>query len=91
MISEMRCAAGRPGQSRRRLPGWLARGHLCRALPGHVNTLTIAGAPVDFHAGEPLIHDWLQVLSPAVTWTFYRAIVAANGESYRESFSWPAS
>ncbi len=38
--------------------GWLAV--IYAALhPDTVNTLTIAGAPVDFHAGEPLIHDWM--------------------------------
>ena len=39
--------------------GWLAT--IYAALrPEHVNTLTIAGAPVDFHAGEPVIHAALR-------------------------------
>jgi poly(3-hydroxybutyrate) depolymerase len=58
--------------------GWLAV--IYAALhPGAVITLTIAGAPVDFHAGEPLIHDWIRLLSPAGQMDFYRGLVAANG------------
>lgn len=58
--------------------GWLAV--IYAALyPDTVTTLTIAGAPVDFHAGEPLIHDWIRLLSPAGQMDFYRALVAANG------------
>lgn len=58
--------------------GWLAV--IYAALyPDTVNTLTIAGAPIDFHAGEPLIHDWMQVLSPGRDLAFYRGIVRANG------------
>jgi len=58
--------------------GWLAV--IYAALhPDTVATLTIAGAPVDFHAGEPLIHDWIRLLSPVGQLDFYRALVAANG------------
>ncbi len=57
--------------------GWLAV--IYAALyPDTVNTLTIAGAPVDFHAGEPLIHDWVRLLSPARDMNFYRDLVGAN-------------
>lgn len=57
--------------------GWLAV--IYTALyPETVNTLTIAGAPVDFHAGEPLIHDWMRVLSPERDLEFYRRMVTAN-------------
>lgn len=57
--------------------GWLAV--IYAALhPEKIHTLTIAGAPVDFHAGEPLIHDWLRVLSPDRDLAFYRRIVAAH-------------
>ena len=36
--------------------GWLAT--IYAALhPERVNTLTLAGAPIDFHAGEPIIHE----------------------------------
>ena len=58
--------------------GWLAV--IYAALhPDTVHTLTIAGAPVDFHAGEPLIHDWMKVLSPGRDLDFYRHIVNTNG------------
>ena len=54
--------------------GWLAA--LWAALrPDRVNTLTIAGAPIDFATGEPVIGDYVQVLPPA----FYRALVAMGG------------
>jgi poly(3-hydroxybutyrate) depolymerase len=54
--------------------GWLAT--LWAALrPERVNTLTIAGAPIDFHAGSPVIGDYVQALPPA----FYRGLVALGG------------
>jgi poly(3-hydroxybutyrate) depolymerase len=57
--------------------GWLAV--IYAALyPDTVATLTIAGAPIDFHAGEPVIHEWMQVLSPGRDLEFYRAMVRAN-------------
>ncbi|CAN5366643.1 alpha/beta fold hydrolase [soil metagenome] len=57
--------------------GWLAV--LYAALhPERVNTLTIAGAPVDFHAGQAAIHDWVSLLAADGDLRFYRAIVAAN-------------
>ncbi len=58
--------------------GWLAT--IYAALyPQAVNTLTVAGAPIDFHAGEPLIHGWLRSLTPGYNLGFYRNVVAANG------------
>ena len=58
--------------------GWLAT--IYAALrPEHVNTLTIAGAPVDFHAGEPVIHAALRWLAPGGNLAFYRGLVAASG------------
>ena len=46
--------------------GWLAT--IFAALhPERVKTLTIAGAPIDFHAGEPVIHAALRSLAPGVT------------------------
>jgi poly(3-hydroxyalkanoate) synthetase len=58
--------------------GWLAT--IYAALhPQTVHTLTIAGAPIDFHAGEPLIHDWLRVMSPIGFTDAYRMLVAAHG------------
>jgi poly(3-hydroxybutyrate) depolymerase len=58
--------------------GWLAT--LYAALePERVNTLTIAGAPIDFHAGEPVIHEVLSLLAPGGDLTFYESLVAAGG------------
>jgi poly(3-hydroxyalkanoate) synthetase len=54
--------------------GWLAT--IWAALhPELVNTLTIAGAPVDFHAGEPVIGDYVQALPPG----FYEGLVRLGG------------
>ncbi len=58
--------------------GWLAT--IYAALhPEHVNTLTLAGAPIDFHAGEPVIHEVLRRLAPDGNLRFYEALVAAGG------------
>jgi poly(3-hydroxyalkanoate) synthetase len=58
--------------------GWLAT--IYAALrPARVNTLTIAGAPIDFHAGEPVIHAALRSLAPDGNLGFYRGLVAAGG------------
>ncbi|HEY6782750.1 MAG TPA: alpha/beta fold hydrolase [Candidatus Dormibacteraeota bacterium] len=58
--------------------GWLAT--IYAALRSErVNTLTIAGAPVDFHAGEPVIHAALRSLAPGGNLGFYRGLVAAGG------------
>jgi poly(3-hydroxybutyrate) depolymerase len=58
--------------------GWLAT--IFAALhPELVNTLTIAGAPIDFHAGEPVIHAALRSLAPGGNLAFYRGLVAAGG------------
>jgi len=58
--------------------GWLAT--IFAALhPERVNTLTIAGAPIDFHAGEPVIHAALRSLAPGGDLAFYRRLVAAGG------------
>ena len=58
--------------------GWLAV--IYAALhPEQVNTLTIAGAPIDYHCGEPLLHDWVKGLSPHGGIEFYRKVVAAGG------------
>jgi poly(3-hydroxybutyrate) depolymerase len=58
--------------------GWLATIYAARR-PEHVNTLTIAGAPVDFHCGEPVIHAALKSLAPDGNLAFYRGLVAAGG------------
>jgi poly(3-hydroxyalkanoate) synthetase len=57
--------------------GWLAT-IFTATHPDRVNALAIAGAPIDFHAGEPLIHSWLQMLTPNQDMSYYRGVVAAN-------------
>ena len=53
--------------------GWLAT--IYAALhPERVNTLTIAGAPIDFHAGGAVIHESVQALSDDDL-SFFRALV----------------
>jgi poly(3-hydroxyalkanoate) synthetase len=62
--------------------GWLAT--IYAALrPERVNTLTLAGAPIDFHAGEPVIHEVLQRLAPDGNLAFYEALVAADGGVFK--------
>src|SRR6201999_3849766 len=58
--------------------GWLAT--IYAALPPEqVNTLTIAGAPIDFHAGDAVIHESVQALSDEDL-RFYKNMVAlGNG------------
>jgi poly(3-hydroxybutyrate) depolymerase len=58
--------------------GWLAAIYAALA-PERVNTLTLAGAPIDFHAGEPVIHEVLQYLTPGGHLGFYESLVAAGG------------
>ena len=58
--------------------GWLAT--IYAALhPERVNTLTLAGAPIDFHAGEPVVHEVLRHLAPHGDLRFYEALVAVDG------------
>jgi poly(3-hydroxybutyrate) depolymerase len=58
--------------------GWLAA--LWAALrPEAVNTLTIAGAPIDFHAGDGAIAKWVQACAPRGSMAFYEALVASGG------------
>jgi poly(3-hydroxyalkanoate) synthetase len=54
--------------------GWLATVYAAMH-PEQINTLTIAGAPIDFHGGEPLIHAWVE----AMKLDFYRGLVASGG------------
>lgn len=58
--------------------GWLATIYAALA-PENINTLTIAGAPIDFHAGEPVIHEVLRGLAPDGDLRFYEALVASGG------------
>jgi poly(3-hydroxyalkanoate) synthetase len=58
--------------------GWLAT--IYAALhPERVHTLTLAGAPIDFHAGESLIAASTHVLTRTMGMAPYRALVALNG------------
>jgi poly(3-hydroxyalkanoate) synthetase len=58
--------------------GWLAT--IYAALyPERVNTLTIAGAPIDFHAGEPVIHEVIRRIAPNGDLRFYEGLVATGG------------
>ena len=57
--------------------GWLAA--IYSALhPEHVNTLTLAGAPIDFRAGDAVIHDWVDALGGSDL-QFYRWVVEQGG------------
>jgi len=58
--------------------GWLATVYAALA-PERVNTLTLAGAPIDFHAGEPVIHEVVRHLAPGGDLRFYGALVASGG------------
>ena len=58
--------------------GWLATIYAALA-PERVNTLTIAGAPIDFHAGEPVIGEVLRWLAPNGDLSFYETLVNAGG------------
>ena len=58
--------------------GWLAA--IYAALrPEHINTLTVAGAPIDFHAGGGVIAEWVAFLWGLGEMSFYRAVVGAAG------------
>jgi poly(3-hydroxybutyrate) depolymerase len=57
--------------------GWLAT--IYAALrPQDVHSLTIAGAPIDFQAGDAVIHDWVRCLTTADL-GFYRWVVERGG------------
>jgi poly(3-hydroxyalkanoate) synthetase len=58
--------------------GWLATIYAA-LFPERVNTLTLAGAPIDFHAGEPVVHEVLRHCAPGGDLRFYEALVAADG------------
>lgn len=58
--------------------GWLATIYAA-VHPERVNTLTIAGAPIDFHAGEPVIHEVMRRVAPDGNLHFYEALVASGG------------
>jgi len=58
--------------------GWLAT--IYAALhPEDVHTLTIAGAPIDFQAGDAVIHDYVRWFDQAPDMGFYRWVVQRGG------------
>lgn len=58
--------------------GWLAA--IYAALhPDRVHTLTLAGAPIDFHAGESVIASSTRAMTGAMGLLPYRALVAVGG------------
>jgi len=64
--------------------GWLAT--IYAALhPENVNALTIAGAPIDFHAGDAVIHESVQALGDADL-RFYKNLVAVGRGVVRGRF-----
>lgn len=50
--------------------GWLAAIYAAMR-PDDIHTLTIAGAPIDFHAGNAVIGDWVQALGGTGSLAFY--------------------
>jgi poly(3-hydroxybutyrate) depolymerase len=64
--------------------GWLATIYAALA-PERVNTLTIAGAPIDFHVGDAVISEVVGWLAPGGDLRFYEALVAAGGGVLRGS------
>jgi poly(3-hydroxyalkanoate) synthetase len=64
--------------------GWLAT--IYAALrPERTTTLTIAGAPIDFHAGDAVIHASTRFLSNRDL-TFYRSLVAVGNGVLKGGF-----
>jgi poly(3-hydroxyalkanoate) synthetase len=58
--------------------GWVAT--IYAALhPENVNTLTIAGAPIDFHAGDAVIHEHVQALSDEDLRFYKHLVKLGNG------------
>ncbi|RZT85352.1 poly(3-hydroxyalkanoate) synthetase [Pseudonocardia sediminis] len=58
--------------------GWLAT--IFAALyPERVNTLTLAGAPIDFHAGESVISASTKLMAGTMGLAPYKALVAMGG------------
>jgi poly(3-hydroxyalkanoate) synthetase len=58
--------------------GWLAAIY-ATLHPERVHTLTLAGAPIDFHAGESLIAASTKFLTGAMGMAPYQMLVAVNG------------
>jgi poly(3-hydroxyalkanoate) synthetase len=65
--------------------GWLAT--IYAALhPERVNTLTIAGAPIDFYAGNPVIGDYVKFHGRSGDLSFYESVVALGGGVLKGEF-----
>jgi len=58
--------------------GWQAAIYAA-LFPEDVRTLTLAGAPIDFQAGDGQIKQWVNLLCSAMGMAPYRALVAAYG------------
>ncbi|MBV9818337.1 MAG: alpha/beta hydrolase [Solirubrobacterales bacterium] len=58
--------------------GWLAAIYAAQA-PERINTLSIAGAPIDFTVGQPVIGDMLNCISPGGDLAFYESLVRSAG------------
>ena len=65
--------------------GWLATIYAAMH-PDKINTLTLAGAPIDFHAGETPIGASSRVMTQRFGQLPYRAMVAAGGGNMPGSF-----
>jgi poly(3-hydroxyalkanoate) synthetase len=65
--------------------GWLATIYAA-LFPERINTLTIAGAPIDFHAGEPVIGAVMERMAPGGDLSAYRALVAAGGGTLKGEY-----
>ncbi|MDQ3850494.1 MAG: alpha/beta fold hydrolase [Actinomycetota bacterium] len=65
--------------------GWLAA--VYAALhPDQINTLTLAGAPIDFHAGGAVIDDYVKMLDVSGDLGFYDRVVAMGDGVMRGEF-----
>jgi len=65
--------------------GWLAT--IYAALhPDQVNTLTIAGAPIDFREGEPVIGDYVDHHGKSGDLSFYEWVVGLGGGVLKGEF-----
>ena len=65
--------------------GWLAA--IYAALrPQDVHTLTIAGAPIDFRAGSPVIGDWVRALDGRGDLAFYEWVVGLGSGVLKGEF-----
>lgn len=61
--------------------GWLAT--IYAALrPEKINTLSMGGAPIDFHAGHSAIQEWVRTLRGRDELRFYKALVAMGGGNH---------